>query len=66
MTGIHHREPVVVAPADWPLWLGEAGTGAAVLMRASEAGVLAAPYRVAARVNSNRAEGAGLIAPLAA
>ena len=66
MTGIHHREPVVVAPADWPLWLGEAGTGAAVLMRASEAGVLAAPYRVAARVNSNRAEGAELIAPLAA
>lgn len=29
---IHERMPVVLAPADWPLWLGEAGTGAARLM----------------------------------
>jgi putative SOS response-associated peptidase YedK len=25
MAEIHHREPVVLERADWPLWLGEAG-----------------------------------------
>lgn len=30
---IHHRMPVVVEPADWGLWLGEAGKGAALLMK---------------------------------
>jgi putative SOS response-associated peptidase YedK len=63
MAAIHHREPVTVAPADWPLWLGEAGHGAAVLMRPAPEGRLVA-HRVGAAVNSNRAEGAGLIAPL--
>lgn len=29
---IHDRMPVVLAQADWPLWLGEAGRGAAALM----------------------------------
>jgi putative SOS response-associated peptidase YedK len=66
MAGLHHREAVVVERADWPLWLGEAGHGAAPLMRASTPGVLAAPWRVDPRVNSNRAEGAELIVPLAA
>ncbi len=65
MAPIHHREPVVVEPADWPLWLGEAGHGAALLMRARPAGVLRA-WRVGVAVNSNRAEGAGLVAPLEA
>jgi putative SOS response-associated peptidase YedK len=63
MAGLHHREAVVVEPADWPLWLGEAGHGAAVLMRASAPGVLAPPYRVGTAVNSNRAAGAQLIEP---
>lgn len=61
---IHDREPVLVAPADWPLWLGEAGHGAARLLRASPEGALVA-HRVGTAVNSNRAEGPGLIAPLA-
>ena len=65
MTDIHHRTPVVVAPGDWPLWLGEAGRGAALLMRPPEEGGLEW-YRVDPRVNSNRARGADLIAPLAA
>ena len=30
---VHHRMPVVVAREDWALWLGEAGKGAAALMR---------------------------------
>ena len=65
MAGLHHREPVILEPADWPLWLGEAGHGAAPLMRASAAGVMAAPCRVDAKVNSNRASGPELILPLA-
>lgn len=64
MAGLHHREPVILEAADWPLWLGEAGHGAAVLMRAS-AEVMAC-HRVDRAVNSNRAQGPQLIAPLAA
>jgi putative SOS response-associated peptidase YedK len=66
MAGLHHREAVVLERADWPLWLGEAGHGAAVLMRPSAPGVLAPPYRVGVAVNSNRAAGPALIAPVAA
>lgn len=64
MGGLHHREPVILEPADWPLWLGEAGHGAAVLMKAVPDGVMQA-HRVDPRVNSNRADGAELILPLA-
>lgn len=60
---IHDREPVLVAEPDWPLWLGEAGHGAARLMRASTPGALVA-HRVGTAVNSNRAEGADLIEPV--
>ena len=66
MAGLHHREPVVLEPADWPLWLGEAGHGAAVLMKATAPGVMRPPFRVGLDVNSNRASGPGLILPLAA
>jgi putative SOS response-associated peptidase YedK len=60
---IHHRMPLVLAQSDWPLWLGEAGTGAARLMGPAPDGTLAS-HRVDPRVNSNRAEGPGLIDPL--
>ena len=63
MRAIHHREPVTVPLDDWPLWLGEAGHGAAALMRAAPAGRLIA-RRVAPKVNSNRVEGQDLIDPL--
>lgn len=66
MAGLHHREPVILEEADWPLWLGEAGHGAAVLMRPTAKGVMNAPWRVDAAVNSNRARGPHLIEPLAA
>ena len=33
MSRIHHRMPVVLDPADVALWLGEAGKGAALLMK---------------------------------
>lgn len=65
MSRIHDREPVTVERADWPLWLGEDGKGAAVLMKPSPEGVLAF-HRVGTEVNSNRAEGAGLVEPIAA
>lgn len=60
---IHDREPVLVAAQDWPLWLGEAGHGAARLMHAAAPGTLIA-HRVGKAVNSNRAAGPDLIAPL--
>jgi putative SOS response-associated peptidase YedK len=65
MAALHHREPVTLEQADWPLWLGEAGHGAALLMRPSAPGVLAAPWRVDPAVNSNRAAGPELILPIA-
>ncbi|PWJ19304.1 SOS response-associated peptidase [Jannaschia seohaensis] len=63
MREIHHREPVTLAPEDWPLWLGEAEGKAAPLMRAAPEGRIAR-YRVSRAVNSNRAEGPELIDPL--
>ncbi|MEZ5797962.1 MAG: SOS response-associated peptidase [Paracoccaceae bacterium] len=66
MAGVHDREPVILEEPDWPLWLGEAGHGAARLMHASAPGVLARPWRVDPKVNSNRASGPGLIAPIEA
>ena len=60
---LHPRTPVVIAPDDWPLWLGEAGHGAAPLMRATPAGALR-HWRVDRAVNANRASGAGLIEPV--
>lgn len=63
MSRIHHRMPVILSPADWPLWLGEAGHGAATLMKAPPEDGLHM-HRVGRDVNSNRASGPGLIAPL--
>jgi len=60
---IHHRMPVVLEPDDVGLWLGEAGKGAAVLMRPAPEEALVA-HRVDPQVNSNRASGPALIAPL--
>lgn len=64
MAQLHHRMPVILEEADWPLWLGEAGHGAATLMTAAAEDALVF-HRVDARVNSNRATGADLITPLA-
>ncbi len=65
IAALHHRCPVILAPQDWPKWLGEDGHGAATLMAAPPVGTLTW-HRVDPKVNSNRAEGAGLITPLAA
>ncbi|MFP7672567.1 SOS response-associated peptidase [Marivita sp. S0852] len=63
MSALHHRQPVTLDPDQWPLWLGEAGHGAARLMTAAPDRTLAL-YRVDPKVNSNRATGADLIEPL--
>lgn len=60
---IHDREPLILEEVDWPLWLGEAGHGAARLMRPTAPGILQS-HRVDKRVNSNRASGPELIEPL--
>lgn len=63
MARIHDRLPVILEPEDWPLWLGEAGLGAARLMRPTGEDVLDF-RRVGTEVNSNRATGPGLISAL--
>jgi putative SOS response-associated peptidase YedK len=63
MSQIHHRMPVVLEAADWPLWLGEAGKGAATLMRPAAEDLLKW-HRVDRAVNSNRASGPALIEPI--
>ncbi len=63
ISGIHHRMPVVLAPQDWALWLGEAGKGAATLMRPAPNETLQF-QRVSPEVNSNRASGPQLIEPI--
>ena len=60
MGRIHHRIPVILTPEDWPLWLGEAGKGAAQLMKSAPEDALLF-HRVSTAVNSNRATGPELI-----
>jgi putative SOS response-associated peptidase YedK len=64
MVAIHDREPLILDPADWPLWLGEAGHGAATLMKPTAQGILQS-WRVDPAVNSNRASGPQLVEPCA-
>jgi len=63
LAAIHDREPVLIEAEDWPLWLGEAGPGAALLMKPRPEGVLQS-WRVGTEVNSNRAEGPQLREPV--
>jgi len=60
---IHHRMPVIIAPADFGLWLGEEGKGAAVLMRPAPSGSVAS-HPVSRAVNGVREDRVELTAPL--
>jgi putative SOS response-associated peptidase YedK len=62
MSAVHHRMPVTIIPADYALWLGEAGKGAATLMQPAPEDRFAL-HRVDARVNSNRPDDPDLIMP---
>jgi len=57
---IHHRMPVVIAPDDQALWLGEAGHGAAVLMKPADEEFFHF-HPVSAAVNSARLDTPNLI-----
>lgn len=63
LSAIHHRMPLILDPHEWPLWLGEQGHGAAKLMKPGPEERLTF-HRVDPAVNSNRASGPSLIAPL--
>lgn len=63
MAPVHHRLPVVLETDQFAKWLGEAGHGAATLMKAAAPGALRL-HRVSTKVNSNRASGPELIEPL--
>lgn len=65
LSELHHRMPLAIPPEDWPLWLGEAGHGAARLMRPAPEEAFSF-HRVSSEVNSNRAAGPGLTDPVAA
>ncbi len=65
LAAIHDRVPVILDAEDWPLWLGEAGHGAARLLHAGPADRLQM-WRVGVAVNSNRARGPELPKPLVA
>ncbi len=56
MSALHHRMPLILEPDDWPLWLGEAGRGAARLIAPAGDGILDF-HRVSTAINSNRATG---------
>lgn len=64
MARIHDRLPLILDSADWPLWLGEAGKGAAALMRPTAEDTMNF-CKVSTAVNSSRASGPDLILPLA-
>ena len=65
MSKVHHRMPVILDAGDFALWLGEAGKGAAALMRAAPEDALVL-HLVDRAVNSNRASGPELIEPIEA
>lgn len=65
LSPLHHRLPVAIAPEDYALWLGEAGRGAAVLMRAPAEDFYAF-HRVSRAINKggrNAPDGPELIEP---
>ncbi|RJF80671.1 SOS response-associated peptidase [Oleomonas cavernae] len=65
---VHPRMPVILAPADWPIWLGEVPADAAAMARLL-AGAGPGEMRcwpVSSRVGNVRNDDAALFAPLAA
>jgi putative SOS response-associated peptidase YedK len=60
MARLHTRMPVILEPADWPVWLGEAPGDHLALLRPALPGVLRL-WRVSRAVNSVRNNGAALL-----
>ncbi|HET6185016.1 MAG TPA: SOS response-associated peptidase [Acetobacteraceae bacterium] len=60
---LHNRMPLVLEPADWPVWLGEVDGDPAALLRPAPDGTLRA-WPVSSKVNSSRNNAANLLQPL--
>ncbi|TVQ54685.1 MAG: SOS response-associated peptidase [Rhodobacteraceae bacterium] len=60
LSAVHHRMPVAIAPEDYALWLGEAGKGAAALMRPAP-DALFGLRRVSRAVNAARHDSPDLL-----
>ena len=60
MARIHERMPVVLEPADWPLWLGEVEGEPAALLRPTAEGILHI-WPVSRAVNTPRNNGPELL-----
>ena len=56
---LHERMPVVLEPADWPIWLGEAEGDVSALLRPSAVGFRT--WRVSTAVNNVRNDAAALL-----
>lgn len=61
---IHHRMPVILAPDNFALWLGEEGKGAATLMQPAPNNSILS-YRVSRAINGRHEDSEELLAPLA-
>jgi putative SOS response-associated peptidase YedK len=59
---LHERMPVVLEPADWPLWLGETGGNPCEPMRPS--GAAFRTWRIGTAVNNVRNDTAQLLEPV--
>jgi putative SOS response-associated peptidase YedK len=64
VAALHERQPVVLEPADWPLWLGEVEGDRAALLHPSPPGTLRF-WPVSRRVNAVRNNDATLLVPQA-
>lgn len=62
LAALHERMPVIIEPANWPLWLGEAPGDFATLLRPSQARFRVWP--VSKRVGNVRNNDAELLEPL--
>jgi SOS response associated peptidase (SRAP) len=63
LTELHDRMPVILGPEDWPAWLGEAESDAALLKPAGDDGLKVWP--IGRLVNSPRKIGAELLGEVA-
>lgn len=64
VAALHGRMPVILEPADWPVWLGEAAGPPSELLRPAPGGTLRV-WPVSRRVNTPRNNAADLLAPIA-
>ena len=65
MSALHERMPVILAPEDWPAWLGEQPGDPATMLHPAPPGILRI-WPVDKRVGNVRNDGPELLEPMAA